>query len=105
DFATLAHGPEGELLAAAAGQPALRRQGGDPSEDGLVRRFELHEQELAVHGDALELVAVRQSQVGVELQAALTETAEDADDLVAREEGQGVVGSHGRVTPGQSPEP
>ena len=42
---------------------------------------------MAVHRDGLEFVAVGHHDVGVELHAAFGEAAEDADDMVALEQG------------------
>ncbi|WP_234306653.1 hypothetical protein [Streptomyces sp. NRRL F-2799] len=48
--------------------------------------FELDEDELAVHGHSLEVVVVRQDEIGVELHAAFGEAAEGSDDFVALEQ-------------------
>lgn len=59
---------------------------GDATEHPLVLGLKLYEEELAVHGDVLELAAVGQYKVGVELQAALAEAAKDPNDAVGVEE-------------------
>ena len=82
DRATLAHRPDVELLAIAGGEPALRGEGGNASEHGLIGVLELDQQELPVHWDALELLAVGQGEVGVKFHASLLEAAKDADDLL-----------------------
>src|SRR5262245_44006411 len=48
--------------------------------------FQLHEQEVPVHGRGLKLVLIRQHQVGVELQAALAKPAEDPGHFFTGEE-------------------
>ena len=48
-----------------------------------------------MHGNALELVTIRQDEVGMEFQAALLKAAKHADYLLTRE--QLNVCAHGRV--------
>ena len=47
------------FLPAAEGEPALGGERGDASENGLVRRIKLNENELAVHRAPLEIVSIR----------------------------------------------
>ncbi|MCY3755576.1 MAG: hypothetical protein OXG99_15990 [Alphaproteobacteria bacterium] len=73
------------FLARAEGQLPLRREGSDAAQYRFFRRVELHEHELSVHRLAWKVVAVRQHQIGFELQAALPETAKDPGNLLSRE--------------------
>ena len=72
------------FLARAERQLSLRGEGCDAAQYRLVRRFELDKHELAVHRAALKVVAVRQHQIGMELQPAFPETAKNPDDLLFR---------------------
>ena len=81
DRSFLANRADIELLAGAERQLAFRGKGCDAAQHRLIGRFQLHQEKLAVHGDVLEIIAIRQNQVGVELHASLLEAPEDADHL------------------------
>ncbi len=78
DLQVFQHGSDVELLSFPVGKFALSRESSDTAQNGLVGIFQLDQEKLAVHGQVLEIVTVRQHQIGVELQAALLETAKDA---------------------------
>jgi hypothetical protein len=82
DGAAFLHGSEGELLPRSAGELALRGERSDPAQDGLLRDLQLNEDELAVHGQVLEVAAIGEREVGVELHPAFLKASEHADDLV-----------------------
>ena len=86
DGPVVAHRADGVVLPDGRDQAALGGHGRDPAKHRLVLVLQLDQDELAVHGDRLELVAVREHQVGVELHAAGGEAAEDADDGARVEE-------------------
>ncbi len=91
DVAILTECTDVEFLTRSEGELPLRRKRGNASENRLCGCFELHEQELAVHWDALEFVSIWKDQVGLKLQPALAKSAEHANDVVSGEEVQGWV--------------
>src|SRR5262245_62447038 len=91
DVAILTKCTDVEFLARSEGELPLRRKRGNASENRFCRRFELHEQELAVHRDALEFVSVGKNQVGLKLQPTLAKSAEHTNDVVYGEEVSGEV--------------
>jgi len=52
----------------------------------ITNKLQMDEQELAVHGPALEVIAVGEHQLGVELQAALAKAPKHPDNVLLRKE-------------------
>src|SRR5215472_9455741 len=74
------------ILAGRRYEPALGGDRGDSAQDSLGVVFQRHQDELAVHGRGLEIVLVRQDQVGVELEPAFGEPEKGAYHLRIIEE-------------------
>jgi hypothetical protein len=81
--ATLAHRSNVELLTRPVRKLSIRRERSDAPKYCLIWRFELHQQELTVHRNALEVIPIWQHQVGMKFQAALLESPEYSSDLIA----------------------
>jgi hypothetical protein len=86
DRAVLALLAQRVVLPGGGDQPALSADRGDAPHDRLGVVLQRDQDELPVHRRGLEIVPVRQDQVRVELQSALREAEERADDLRLLEE-------------------
>ena len=60
-------------------------------EHRFIRALQLHDEELSVHWNRLEVASVWKCEIGVEFKTALRESSEDPNDLLFREQLNGLV--------------
>lgn len=80
DVASFPNRADVEFLTTAGRELAFRGERGNAPEHCFLRRLELDEEELPVHRDRVQVRPVRNREIGVKLEPALSKAAEHANN-------------------------